>query len=82
MEEIRLQKYLADAGLMSRRAAEREISRGAVRVNGAIAEIGQKIVPDVDTVEYNGKEVPLYDLLEDEINETPCNWLWSHKRWK
>ena len=23
-----------------------------------------------------------YDLLEDEINETPHNWLWSHKRWK
>lgn len=23
-----------------------------------------------------------YDLLEEEINETPYNWLWSHKRWK
>ena len=23
-----------------------------------------------------------YDLLQDEINETPHNWLWSHKRWK
>lgn len=23
-----------------------------------------------------------YDLLEAEINETPANWLWSHKRWK
>ena len=23
-----------------------------------------------------------YDLLEEEINETPANWLWSHKRWK
>ena len=23
-----------------------------------------------------------YDLLEDEINETPANWLWTHKRWK
>ncbi len=23
-----------------------------------------------------------YDLLEQEINETPHNWLWSHKRWK
>ena len=23
-----------------------------------------------------------YDLLEQELNETPCNWLWSHKRWK
>ena len=23
-----------------------------------------------------------YDLLEEEIDETPANWLWSHKRWK
>lgn len=23
-----------------------------------------------------------FDLLEEEINETPYNWLWSHKRWK
>lgn len=23
-----------------------------------------------------------YDLLQDELNETPHNWLWSHKRWK
>ena len=23
-----------------------------------------------------------YDLLQDELNETPANWLWSHKRWK
>ena len=23
-----------------------------------------------------------YDVLEAEINETPHNWLWTHKRWK
>lgn len=59
MEELRLQKYLADAGLMSRRAAEREIERGAVRVNGKVATLGQKICPDTDTVEYNGKVVKI-----------------------
>ncbi len=59
MEEVRLQKYLADAGLMSRRAAEGEISRGAVLVNGVVAEIGQKINPDTDTVLYNGKVVKI-----------------------
>ncbi len=55
MEELRLQKYLADVGLMSRRAAEREISRGAVLVNGIPAEIGQKVDPDIDKIEYEGK---------------------------
>lgn len=53
--EIRLQKYMADSGLMSRRAAEEEILRGAVKVNGITAEIGQKIDPDTDTVEYRGR---------------------------
>ena len=57
MEELRLQKFLADVGLMSRRAAEREIARGAVRVNGLPAKIGQKIDPERDTVEYDGKIV-------------------------
>ena len=23
-----------------------------------------------------------FDILEDEIRETPHNWLWTHKRWK
>ncbi len=55
MTELRLQKYMADMGLMSRRAAEAEISRGAVRVNGAVATIGQKICPETDVVEYKGK---------------------------
>ena len=37
----------------------------------------------------NASEIPAeelmrryYDLLEEEINETPANWLWTHKRWK
>ena len=56
MEE-RIQKFLADAGIMSRRAAEREIARGAVCVNGVRAEIGQKIDPERDKVSVNGKPV-------------------------
>ena len=45
MEEIRLQKYISDCGVMSRRAAEAEIAAGHVKVNGKIAEIGKKIDP-------------------------------------
>ena len=56
MEE-RIQKFLADAGIMSRRAAEREIARGAVCVNDVRAEIGQKIDPERDKVSVNGKPV-------------------------
>jgi len=40
---------------MSRRAAEREISCGAVTVNGIPAEIGQKVCPETDIIEFEGK---------------------------
>ncbi len=55
MEEIRLQKYISDCGIMSRRAAEAEISAGRVKVNGVIAELGRKIDPEHDKVEIGGK---------------------------
>lgn len=57
MEKIRLQKFIADAGLMSRRAAEEEIKNGNVAVNGHVAIPGTKIDPKKDTVTYNGKKV-------------------------
>ena len=56
-EPVRLQKYFSDCGVLSRRAAEAEISAGLVRVNGSIAKLGDKIDPDCDRVEYNGKPV-------------------------
>ena len=55
--EIRVQKYIADCGLMSRRKAEEEILAGRIKVNGESVEQGRKIVPGIDTVEYLGKPV-------------------------
>ena len=57
MEPIRLQKYFTDCGVLSRRAAEEEIRRGAVTVNGTVAQVGQKIDPETDVVEYKGRVV-------------------------
>lgn len=42
---------------MSRRAAEEEIKKGNIKVNGARAELGQKIDDERDIVEYRGKIV-------------------------
>ena len=56
-EEVRIQKYVADCGLMSRRKAEEEIAAGRIRVNGERVEQGRKILPGVDRVEYLGKPV-------------------------
>ncbi len=57
MEEIRLSKYFTDCGIMSRRAAEVEIQKGLVKVNGQIAAIGDKIDPERDIVEYKGRKI-------------------------
>lgn len=57
MELIKIQKYFTDCGVMSRRAAELEIQNGKVLVNGKKAEIGMRIDPSCDVVEYLGKEI-------------------------
>ena len=57
MKELRLQKYLSEQGIMSRRAAEEEIKKGKVKVNGTPATLGTKIDPEQDVVEYGGKKV-------------------------
>ena len=57
MEKIRLQKYFTDCGVLSRRAAEDEIKAGKVKVNGICAELGDKIDPKNDIVEYKGKRI-------------------------
>ncbi len=57
MEEMRIQKYISDCGLMSRRAAEKEIALGHFTVNGERAEIGMKVTPGLDKIAYKGKPV-------------------------
>lgn len=57
MEKVRLQKFIADSGLMSRRAAEAEIEAGNVSVNGHVATVGTKVDPRADHVTYRGKAV-------------------------
>ena len=54
---IRLQKFIADAGVCSRRAAEALIARGEVWVNGAAATPGTHVTPGVDKVTVSGKPV-------------------------
>lgn len=62
MEEMRLQKFLAMAGIASRRKCEELIENREVEVNGEIVtELGTKVIPKKDKVFYRGKEVKLQD---------------------
>jgi pseudouridine synthase len=57
-ELIRLQKYLADKGVASRRKCEEFIADGLVKVNGkVVTELGTKVDPETDLVEYNEKKI-------------------------
>jgi 23S rRNA pseudouridine2605 synthase len=55
----RLQKILARAGYGSRRACEAFILQGRVRVNGRVAELGQKADPGADTITLDGEPIAL-----------------------
>ena len=65
MEPIRIQKYLTACGVMSRRAAEREILSGGVTVNGLPASLGMKVVPGEDRVAVRGKTIPWRETAGD-----------------
>lgn len=56
----RLQKYLARAGVASRRQAERLIEEGHVKVNGRIVrELGTSVEANVDVIEFAGRRIEL-----------------------
>lgn len=59
-EAVRLQKFLARAGVASRRASEQLIVQGRVAVNGSVVtELGTKVNPDTDIVTVDGDTVTL-----------------------
>ena len=58
MENIRLQKFLAECGIASRRKCEEFILAGRVKVNEKIiTELGTKIDPMQDKISFDGKEI-------------------------
>lgn len=66
---VRLQKFLADRGIASRRKSEIYITEGRVKVNGeVITQLGTKVKPDEDVVLFDNKIVgetdrPIYIML-------------------
>jgi 23S rRNA pseudouridine2605 synthase len=69
---MRLQKFLADAGLASRRAAEDLIRTGRVSVNGVtVSRLGSQVNPDSDRVTLDGKAVHARRKLYVALNKPP-----------
>lgn len=54
---MRLQKYLAQCGVASRRKSEELIESGKVKINGRVAQIGDKVNPKKDDITVSGKKI-------------------------
>lgn len=57
-EQIRLNKYLQQAGIASRRKSDELISQGLVKINGkVVTEMGIKVLPGKDKIEVDGEKL-------------------------
>jgi len=79
MEEIRLQKYLAEAGIASRRKCEEYIVQGRVKVNNKIAELGTKVNPEKDLVLFDEKKIESKEELVYILLNKPIGYVTTAK---
>jgi len=61
--KMRIHKYLAHAGIASRRHAEEMVAAGKISVNGRVATVGKVIESDTDKVTVEGKPVKIDEVL-------------------
>ena len=69
-EGTRINKYLSEVGYCSRRASDKLIDEGRVRINGAVTEKGSKVLPG-DIVSVDGKKIsePKEDFIYLAFNK-------------
>lgn len=80
MAEIRLQKFLANNGVCSRRKAEELIVEGRVSVNGiVVTELGSKVDSEKDEVICNGKKVEVVNQLVYILLNKPIGYVTTVK---
>ncbi|MBN20554.1 MAG: pseudouridine synthase [Bdellovibrionaceae bacterium] len=76
MSKLRIQKILSQAGLLSRRAAEKAIESGRVKINGnVITELGVKADPTTDLIELDHQKVILDKKKEFLLFHKPIQCL-------
>ena len=76
MAAVRLQKVLAEAGIASRRGAERLIQSGRVRVNGEpVVELGAQADPERDRISVDGREIGRAEPKRYVLLHKPAGYL-------
>lgn len=70
-ERVRIQKAIANSGLMSRRAAEEAMSEGRIRLNGRSVVLGDRVDPDNDILTVDGAPIPISEELETHLLYKP-----------
>lgn len=79
MAAIRIDKYLADAGIGTRSIVKKELKKGCVTVNGEIIQKPEyKIDPSTDTITYQGEEIHI-DAYEYYILHKPAGYVSATK---
>lgn len=61
--DVRLQKFMAECGVASRRKSEEIIEMGKVKINGHVAQLGDKVNPKRDIVTVRGKKINKADRM-------------------
>lgn len=79
MEEIRLQKYLAEAGIASRRKCEEYIVEGRVKVNNEVATLGMKVNPETDIILFDDKKIDKKEELVYILLNKPIGYVTTSK---
>ncbi len=78
MSKVRLNKFLADSGLCSRRQADEHIDEGRVQINGRkVFELGIKVDPETDVVKFKNKIVRAEQKLRYFVLNKPKQVLTS-----
>lgn len=79
-DKMRLQKYLANCGVASRRKCEELILAGKISVNGKIVqELGIKITPNVDKITFCGKPVQITENMVYILLNKPIGYVTTAK---
>ncbi len=76
---MRINKFLADSGVASRRSADELIKDGVVKINGRIAKLGDEVQPGADFVSVNGKPVNVVKKYDYYIMNKPKGYVCTVK---